>query len=158
MKKKYWAMLLTLTLFAIMFLSSCTYSQYILRLQYINPNNQETEVIDVPVSQYSYDNTDVGDFYSVDVKTSILGSKVPVTTETSTTGLQMTDILPLIIAAISIYLGAGALFSNKPRKEITVSIILSLITMMFAVGLMATNQPEFTATGTIIDKTFQITS
>jgi len=140
----------------VLLLCACSFSsEYLLEMQYTNPKTGTSQTIDIPVSQYEYEKTNVGSEYSVVIHTAPLGIPIPVTKGTSTTRLAMLDLMPVIVvcvAGISTY----KVFTASNRGELIQFVVAALFAIAFGAYLYTTMQPEFTATGTIIDKTFQI--
>ena len=89
--------------------SSCVSSAYILTNQYINPNSKLTEQITIPVSQYVYDNTKVGDNFQVTVHTMFLGVKVSIT-DIPNPSIAIADTTPIFMMALSIAYIAFAIY------------------------------------------------
>lgn len=137
----------------IILLSGCATTQYILVVQYTNPNIEETEQMKIYVSQHEYDNLDVGDEYSLKVHTAILGIKIPITKYTNTSGVGMIDVAPLFLMAIPIYfLVSTLLFSDKERGKWRY-ILVAFAIVAFSFLLASTTAPDFDTVAIIIDKT-----
>jgi len=133
-------------------------SQYILTSEYINPNTNQVERIDIPVSQYVYDQTDVGVKYDVAVKTLIMGIRVPVT-EQGNSRVALAETIPIMILVVPLGMFCWAIYQaieNRPKwwRQFMVSVGM----LGAALLILSTNVPDFLATGIIVDKTFQIFS
>jgi len=149
--KKQLAILL-LVILAIILLSGCATTQYILTGQYTNPNTEDIENVNIYVSQHEYDNMDVGAKLQVKIHTVMLGIRVPITQHTNTGNLGMIDLLPLIVMAVPFYFLVTSIF--KPHsKDRSKYIIGSLILCVLSVLIASTTAPDFNAIATIIDKT-----
>jgi hypothetical protein len=123
-------------------------------MQFINPQNGETQQIQIPVSQNTYDNTKVGDGYSLTVHTVILGIQVPITNQPNAK-IPMLDILPLVLPVMGIVSLLFATFRSDFKAQ---DCILPCIVIGIGILLMTTIRPDFIAAGSIVDKTFVISS
>lgn len=144
----------------ILFLSGCTTtSQYLLTAQYDNPDSGREEIITIPVSQYIYDTTNVGDSLDISIRTVVFGIRIPITRQTNLTMLSLLDaITPMCIAIPGIMLAYSIWCFIKKDKYRWGTIIGSLVTTSFYLYAISLQYPEFSTIGVIIDKTFQITS
>lgn len=135
-------------------LSSCVSNHYLVEVQYINANTGKLETIDVPMSQYHYDNTNVGDSLEVTIKTIILGIRVPITDRTSSGGLALAEVAPIMIPLLALFFTVlPALNDNKQKGWLLKVIIPLTITFGIAIFFISTTAPEFTVIGQVIDKT-----
>jgi len=160
MSKKITMFLILLPLLLIILLAtSCvsTYSQYLLTVEYNNPNSEAIERINIPVSQYSYENRDVGENYEVTIKTVILGIRVPVTDQGSSSNLALLDTMSTVFP-LMLLLGAILYPILNKRKGFLDFAIPIIIAIGASVFLISTTAPDFSTVGTIVDKTFQIVS
>ncbi len=149
---KHWFILLLLLFILALSLSGCATTQYVLTGQYTNPNTGDAEQIDIPVSQYEYDNIDVTDEYQLKIHTIILGIRYPITKHTNTTSFAFGDSLPIIIMAIPFYCLISTLVS-KERKDKWEYTLIVLTFSMLSVALASTTAPDFDVIATIVDKT-----
>lgn len=134
-------------------------SQYILTSEYTNPNTGGTERIDIPVSQYTYEQTDVGDNYGVTIKTLVLGVRIPITDRTSSSRIALIETIPsVMIMVILVPLGWVAYQTYKKRTKWWSLIVMAVGALGGLWLCLSGIAPEFTTTGIIIDKTFQIIS
>lgn len=134
-------------------------SQYILTCEYSNPNTNNPESIEVPVSQYEYERTKVGTDYTVTIHTAILGIRTPITRQTTQSQIALLDTMPtvfplafLVIPLVYLYRGI-----KGKRKECLIPGLTMLIVALGASYLLiSTTSPEFTVVSTVVDKTFRI--
>jgi hypothetical protein len=148
-----------LIIVGISFFGGCVSSQYLVRMEYTNPNSNTIEYADIPVSQYEYEQIKVGDSYSVTIKPTVMGIKRVINSHTSQSGMAMAEILPSILLAIGLLAFIWNMFKEHENiKGWLCSLIMPIIMIGTAVLFMSGIHAEFVATGHIIDKTFQIVS
>jgi hypothetical protein len=154
MRKFFVLFILAFVLFAII---GCTISsQYLLTGEYINPKTNIIEHIEIPVSQYEYDKTNVGDTYEVRMHTILFGFKIPLNDSNPPASIAMIDMLPIV--ALCLVIGFTIYMIYKQDFISWGNIITFILSLGFIAFLVLTTQPDFTVTSTIIDKTFQIIS
>lgn len=136
-----------------------TTSQYLLTSEYTNANTGQVERIDIPVSQYVYEQTGVGDNFQTTVHTAIFGMRVPITDHTKSAYLELLDTVPLVGFCIFASPLIAVIYQALKKGKFP-GIVLFFAILMLAIGIfiISTTAPEFTTMGTIIDKTFVITS
>ncbi len=146
---------LLLVLLSTMFFSSCVSSSYVLTGQYYNPNTKQEAQIDIPVTQYKYDNIKVGGTYDLKVRTTVLGITVP---SSNNPKLLMMDSFPLILTAFGIgFLILVTIQGIKNKKDIY-TVIFPIIIIVIGIFLLSTIKSEFSTTVTIVNKDFIISS
>ena len=134
-------------------------SQYLLYTEYVSPNTGRVEVVEVPVSQYVYEQTNVGDTSTVTIHTTILGLKVPITRETSTSMIAILDTIPSVFGPLLIAIPLGYLvFSLLKRRSLITPLVMLVVGVGVSGFMYSTLYPEFTTLGIVVDKTFRIAS
>jgi hypothetical protein len=149
---------LILVLCSMLFLVGCTVSsQYIVTEEYTNPRTGGIEQIDIPVSQYQYEQIDVGDSYSIRVHPVVFGLTVPVV-DGNGMGIAMLDVLPIIFISVGLVIAMWKIPHWQKRRDFIGAIVMVVIVLGVGALMVLTRYPEFTADGIIVDKTFQIVS
>ena len=159
--------LLVLTVIVGSFFMGCVNSvssAYILTMEYTNPKTSNVETIDIPVSQYGYEQAKVGDDYNVPIHTVVLGVRIPMTRSTSSAAgyvsyiVSLMIILALLVTIFLVWKEDSLNRQNTVMSKTISTLIILVIGVGFFLACIAPLQSDFTATGHIIDKTFQIVS
>ena len=143
-----------------LFFTGCSISsEYILTMEYTNPNTNTIERTDIPVSQYEYNKTNVGDPYEVKIKTAVMGVRIPLTKSLSSTRISLIDMMPIVLILVALFFVGKSIYGRLKGTEGWISsFIFPLIVMGVVYIMISTIKPDFVAVGHIIDKTFQIVS
>jgi hypothetical protein len=133
-------------------------SQYLLTMDYTNPKTDKIATINIPVSQYEYEQIAVGTPYTATIHTSLMGVTIPVNKQISLTGAYMAEQMPAIGFVLLVFMTIYMSYAAKSLGSIIRLLIFVVVVLGVILLMISPMQPEFTTTGTIIDKTFKITS
>ena len=151
-------LLFVFVFFLFLFAGCASYSQYVLTSEYVNPQTGQVEQIGIPVSQYQYEQTSVGEDYTVKIRTAILGVRVPITNQTMMSSIALLDTLPIALLFFACGFLLYSIYGFAQKRSGFFGIVFSVAILGAVLLVNSTASPEFTVTSTIIDKTFRIVS
>lgn len=140
-----------------LFLGCSVSSAYILTMEYTNPKTNRIQTIDIPVSQYEYNKTDVGASYEATIHTGPMGITIPVSNNTITRA-SMADMMPVIVLIAGFILTIYGIHKAKNIGDYIGILFVFVFTIGFYLLMTLPMQPEYTVIGTIINKDFVISS